>query len=50
MILLQGIIRELTMSKKTGITKAKTYKDNHLCYLSLVTIGVIVVLWIVAAM
>ena len=38
------------MKANTGVTKPKTYKDNHLCYLSLVTIGVIVVLWIVAAM
>ena len=45
-----GVIRELKMREKTGITKAKKYKDNDLCYLSLITIGVIVVLWIVAAM
>ena len=45
-----GVIRELKMREKTAAAKAKKYKDNHLCYLSLITIGVIVVLWIVASL
>jgi hypothetical protein len=36
------------MSKTAGLEKERNYKDNHLTYLSLITIVLITVLWLIS--
>ena len=40
--------QEETMSKTAGLEKERNYKDNHLTYLSLITIVLITVLWLIS--
>jgi hypothetical protein len=43
-------MQEVVMTKPMEPVQTRTYSDNHLTYLSALTIAAIVVLWIVAVL